>query len=242
MANQIPNSVLQVLYEKLAKYEDIKVNTEIGAIAMKSAGIWVILDTLNLIIHYNCGTNFTFIDLHVDYDNCRIGFINEQFNRTSYLIEKLTSTRDIILLNCHSLKLNNLDTCLGVVVNPPGCAFDNASELSKYVEFTPNTYSLGYEHYDQELNKIASGWLFKRVLKVAKIENVYIFNEMFVYVSHNKHEDVKVDGNDIKIGDEPHIYSLYTNYFDRNSTDMGFLLSSDFKHQITLKLLKEYII
>jgi hypothetical protein len=142
-----------------------------------------------------------------------------------------------MLLNGHSLKLNNLDTCLGVVVNPPGCAFDNASELSKYVEFKPNTYSLGYEYYDQELNKIARGWLFKRVLKVAKIENVYIFNDIFVYVAH---EDLKVDGNDIKIGDEPHIYSLYTNFFDKNTNDMGFLLSSDFKHQITLKLLKEY--
>jgi hypothetical protein len=238
MVCPLSSSLLQVLYEKLAKYEDIKVNAEIGAIAMKSAGIWIVLDSLKLLAHYCCYPDFSIGKLHVDYDNCRIGFINEQFGFTSYLIGKKTSpSSDIMLLNGHSLKLNNLDTCLGVVVNPPGCAFDNASELSKYVEFTPNTYSLGYEHYDQELNKIASGWLFKRVLKVAKIENVYIFNGIFVYVAHR---DVKVDGNDIKIGDEPHIYSLYTNYFDRNSTDMGFLLSSDFKHQITLKLLKDY--
>ena len=78
--------ILPVLYEKLAKLEDVKVNVEIGAIVMKSAGVWDILCASKLALFYEHNEDYINYELVADYANNRIGLVDNKTGKINYLI------------------------------------------------------------------------------------------------------------------------------------------------------------
>lgn len=216
-------TILPVLYEKLAKLEDVKVNVEIGAIVMKSAGVWDILDVSKLNSLYNLHN----YELVADYTNSRIGIVDNDTGEINYLIEKPID--DIVIYTLHDMSLHriNINKYIGIIGNP--------TKTDIYVEFTTKVYKTGFTIYNQEANEVAEGWQFKRVLNIKKIQHVYVFDGIFAYITN---ESISVNGNDIKIGDDPRIYSYYT---DDVNLD-GNLVDSKFTKRIPLKRCKDFVV
>jgi hypothetical protein len=227
--------ILPVLYEKLAKLEDVKVNVEIGAIVMKSAGVWDILCASKLALFYEHNEDYINYELVADYANNRIGLVDNKTGKINYLIEKPSNDNAIYTLHCKPLHLININKYVGIIDSPTNYVDDISLKTARYVEFTSKVYRCGSTIFNQEANIVAVGWQFKRALNIKKIQHVYVFDGIFAYITY---ESISVNGNNIKIGDDPRIYSYYTNDVNLD----GNLVDSEFTNRIPLKLCKDFVV
>lgn len=219
----------------LSEYENIKVNKEFGIVIMKKDDIWRIIDTEWLVCKiYSHHNNY---NINIDYANCTISLINKTTGDLIFSVnDGMNEYGGAMTLGYDNITYINTEKFLGLITNVT--EFNEINEHCQYIGFSPNWYrTSNYTIYDNELNKIADGSIFKLIIKsVDKFQNIHIFNKRYILKTDL---EIKTDGNDIQLGcdvsssdnsgDNIITYSLFINYLHN-----CILLSKDFKTQIEL--------
>jgi hypothetical protein len=215
-------------------------NKEFGIVLMKKEGTWRILDTEWLVCQIHSYHNN--YNINIDYANCTIRLINKTTGDLIFSInDGMNEYGGATTLGYDNITYINHEKYLGFITNVT--EFNEINEQCQYIEFSPNWYETSnHTVYDNELNKIADGSIFKLIIKsVDKIQNIHIFNKKYILKTDL---EIKIDGNDIQLGcdvtsgdNSDNIYSLFINYhYD------GILLSKDFKTQMELKAYHRYLV